>query len=589
MESVVIPNQGVPPATNNTDGLQSIEISISEQQITEQLTFTGSLPFDILQPIRGQYLDYVFDLRVESVRQNGVLYTCECCTDIDEIFYTPLNYSLPSQKYSKWYTIDEKETAGENFFVFPTASSHLTKIANALKLRSVKKFKDFYSTVEVGEQEESGATYADLIRDIFGWSSRVPTELINVFIRNGTLYAIQRGYESNLIDISGAKMTAPIFTREFVRMYYKRSKWSKTEVEEVKSPRKDYELNYSLSDAAEEDDSGSGSGDGSGSGSGSGSDNSEPAWLNIGQITTEDNEGRTVTTYTYTKDGVLISTVAEFTSFTDGEKDTRTTTQNYYDSDGLLKRTTVETIHIHDTSENTKTVTTYGYITLDDGKKFLSTEMIEEYIMNGSNTAWELENTRVTTKSPTGRGQGAAADNQGNVSASSNIGDDRITPYSKYRAPHPKAPMSNDGTSSGSSTGAGTGTGTESGSGSGSSSDTGSSSETYSDTTKRYRDIDGLTLIDTSFPIQDVSSKEYGNSVDTTKGSGRLNELTAAIKWLNRKTKETVQITLYEFPHVIDFNDKILLFGAEYFLVSNTATTTPRVFNEQQLTLVRWF
>lgn len=557
MEPMVIPNQGVPNAANNTDGLQSIEISISKQQITEQLNFTGIVPFDILQHVRGQYLDYVFDLRVESVKQNGILYTCECCTDIDEIFYTPLNYSLPSVTLSKCYTSGEKETASETFFIYPTASDHAREIANALGLELVMKFKDFYSTVEVGEQEESGATYADLIRDIFGWSSRVPTELINVYIRNGTMYVIQRGYESHLIDISGAKMAVPIFSRELVRMYYKRSKWSKTEVAESPSPRKNYELN--AKDDNDDDDDG----------------NTEKSWLNVEKIITEDKEGRTVTFYSYTKDGVLKQTIAEFTSFTDITKNTRTTTNNYYDSDGLLERTIVEALHPYEPSEDTKTVTTYGYMTLDDGKKFLSTEMIEEYVKSSSGTAYELENTRVTTKSPTGRGQGATADNQGNVSASGNTSDDRVTPRSKK------------------------------------------SKSASSDTQKKYRDIDGFSLIDTSFPIQDISSEQFDSSVpwdkvregkirvtigdklvaegtdidsvDTAKGRGRLEELTEAIKWLNRKTKETVTITLYEFPHLIDFNDRILLFGKEYFLVRNTATTTPRVFNEQQITLERWF
>ena len=321
-------------------------------------------------------------------------------------------------------------------------------------------------------------------------------------------------------------------------MYYKRSKWSKTEVVEAKSPRKNYELNTNG------DSNGDSSEDSNGESGGSSSDdddegNVEESWLNVGQITTEDNEGRTVTTYNYTKDGVLVSTVADFTSSTDSEKNTRTTTQNTYDSDGLLIETYVEAVHINDVSENKKTITTYGYMQLDDGKKFLATEMIEEYVMNKSGTAYELENTRVTTKSPTGRGQGATADNQGNVSASGNTGDDRITPYSKYKATYPKG------------------------------------SDTNSDTERKYRYIDGLTLIDTSFPIQD--------------GDSRLTELTEAIKWLNHKTKETVTITLYEFPHVIDFNDRILFNGKEYFLVRNTATTTSRVFNEQQITLVRWF
>ncbi|MBR6012791.1 MAG: hypothetical protein IK062_03285, partial [Selenomonadaceae bacterium] len=68
--------------------------------------------------------------------------------------------------------------------------------------------------------------------------------------------------------------------------------------------------------------------------------------------------------------------------------------------------------------------------------------------------------------------------------------------------------------------------------------------------------IDGNPLIDTSFPVADKD---------------KLIELTDAIKWLNRKVKETVAFDLYNYPHLIDFNDKIMFNGKFYFLESNTA------------------
>ena len=48
-------------------------------------------------------------------------------------------------------------------------------------------------------------------------------------------------------------------------------------------------------------------------------------------------------------------------------------------------------------------------------------------------------------------------------------------------------------------------------------------------------------------------------------------------------------MTIYEYPHLIDFNDRILFNGAQYFLVSNVAMTNARVFNEQRVTFTRWY
>ena len=86
--------------------------------------------------------------------------------------------------------------------------------------------------------------------------------------------------------------------------------------------------------------------------------------------------------------------------------------------------------------------------------------------------------------------------------------------------------------------------------------------------------VHGLSLYDSSFPIHDEAT---------------LIKVTNELRNLNRKTKETVNVTLYDFEHLIDFDDKIVLNGKTYFLSNNTARTTPRIKFEQILSLVRWY
>lgn len=86
--------------------------------------------------------------------------------------------------------------------------------------------------------------------------------------------------------------------------------------------------------------------------------------------------------------------------------------------------------------------------------------------------------------------------------------------------------------------------------------------------------INGHALVDTSLPVTDFATKK---------------NFSDAINWLNRKTQETISMDVYDFPHVIDFNDRIIFNGAEYFLESNTVTKTPRIVNKQSVRFVRWY
>ena len=96
----------------------------------------------------------------------------------------------------------------------------------------------------------------------------------------------------------------------------------------------------------------------------------------------------------------------------------------------------------------------------------------------------------------------------------------------------------------------------------------------YSGKEKDDAQNSSLGFIDTaSFPVEEESI---------------LEELTNEIKWLNRRIKETVNMDIYNYPHVIDFSERIRFRGYEYYLVSNTITRTTREL-KQAVSLVRWY
>ena len=88
-------------------------------------------------------------------------------------------------------------------------------------------------------------------------------------------------------------------------------------------------------------------------------------------------------------------------------------------------------------------------------------------------------------------------------------------------------------------------------------------------------------IVDDSFPVKETDIK---------------NVLNDALRWLHRKIVETVNVDLIakvyngvpSIQHIVDFTERIRLDGAEYFLVSNKITFTPRKLI-QKLQLIRWY
>lgn len=553
----------------NTQGLQSFEVNIGEQQITEQINFAGIIPFDILQQVSGQYLDYHFNMRVEKVQQEGIIYRCECCSDLDQLLFTQLAYKIPP---STWRKVGADDTTVEIETYYPPATAHVQKIASALGLTPVMQFDNFLSTVLMDDL--GGVTYNDLIRDVFGWSSRIPHKLINCYIRDGKLYVIQRGHEANTVDISNAKCTMPVITKELVRTTWGSTPWSKTKTTEFQhtSWQAGVPDDVTIIGGGSSDTGGGSSDTGGGSTVPSGDDEDEK----VREVSTQfsGNGYRGHTTYTYDRNGLLIQTYTYVEKDINGSLQKIHTTVNHdYDDDDtmIFTETFVQSFGAEGESSS-RSIEEKGYTVLPNGEKFLAWESSTTYQNDEGLTPTnkDLVDSKVTVHSPSRVGQthtitiGTDGEIIGSA-AGQNTGDDRVTPFSKYKTAalgknlFARTSSSISGGNSGGSSGGSSGEWTT---------ETETETETYELTTN------GLSLYDSSFPIHNEA---------------KLIQVTQALRWLNRKTQETLTISVYEFPHLIDFNDRVVFNGKSYFLVNNTATTTPRIFNEQNLTLRRWY
>ena len=490
---------------DTSNGLQNITISLSEQQLTDNITFTiadgmYTSSVDILDAIDIQAFDYQNACRIEQISKKGILASCKCTTDIDEILYQQLKYAIPEYNY-EWtyeyndaYTTYVTEHQDNQIQKMPSAkaSTHIQTIATVLNKTPILRFNDYISTMST--ESKSGKNYSSLISELFGWTSRLPQIMINVYIRGSNLYVIQRGYEQNTVnlDASGIKLTVHTKDKKLVRTMWGTDPNTQTEVEPL------YD-----------------------------------SWASENLTPYPDKE----------------NPESPFPSGTSVNNDTN-----------LVEET--EVIHGEE-----RVITTYHYTDMGNGKQFLDQETTTTYV--GGSKVDEV----TTYHKPVSYGQAQvySVDEDGVLGTvvSPSDFDERVTPY-QY----------NELTSGGYTDAFVSGAHDEYGNYYPAVRNSAGDRFLVTGHTAHKKQIGTRTrlnanaLLDTTFPVDGHDMLEY---------------LTQQIEWLNRKTEETITVDLYDYSHLIDFNDKIVFHGATYYLKSNVATITEKIVNRQTLTLVRWY
>ncbi len=482
----------------NSSFLQSVTIGLQEQQLTDRLSFVMAGDIGIMEAVDFQAWDYNLMGRVEQTSKRGVLISCQCTCDIDEILYRQMAYTIPENafewtyEYNEAYNNYKSEHQDEEINKMPSApaSAHITAIAQALGKSVAIQFDDWISTMTT--DVKSGTNYGGLIEELFGWTARLPHIMINCYMRGNTIYAVQRGHENNTVSLDDKKLTVHTVVKKLVRTTWGSDPNNNTEVEPLYKSWTSEDLTPWPSE-----------------------EELEPPGGGSGAV---------------------------------------------HDNNGLVKETEVVRGQEH-------VITTYKYEDLGGGQKFLSEEKTVTII--GDQRVDEV----TTYHKPVSYGQSQvySADEDGvlGTTVSSTNFDDRISPY-QYQQ------MATGGYSAAFAGGAYDEHGNY-------------YTAVYDGQGNRYlvtghtaqkeqigqrTRLNAYALLDTSFPVD---------------GYDKLSYLTEQIKWLDRRTEESVTLELYDCPHLVDFNDRIIWHGNVYFLRSNTATRTETIVNRQTLEFVRWY
>ena len=178
-------------------GLKSFSITMNEQSLTDNVTYiTADNYANLHDAVNGDFYNYHFRFKVSRTEKKGILQTCHCMADIDELLYSQLYYKLGKHKQSY-------------------LSEHMIKIASLLGKELIINTENFKLTLDT---QQSDITYGDLIRNLVGWTSRVPHLMINCHLIGDKLYVTQRGKEINLVDITNTDHSVPTIKHSFERL-----------------------------------------------------------------------------------------------------------------------------------------------------------------------------------------------------------------------------------------------------------------------------------------------------------------------------------------------------------------------------------
>ena len=232
-------------------GTRQIQLFLQERTLSDRFVIETTSHYDIGQRIRGTLLDFPYSFDVESTSERDLVQSCSGMYDVDLLLNRPLVFHVGKGECSYYCGRRQPSNyAVGGLNVGAYASTILRKAAAGLRLPLVLDFSDFVPSAyqpsysaeftdpsttaeyfagsvylgtnngkikETFEPYEAFSTYQSVLSGLFSWSSAVPRMQVNVFIRNGVIYALQRGREKGVIDLTPLPHTRPQIDREIVR------------------------------------------------------------------------------------------------------------------------------------------------------------------------------------------------------------------------------------------------------------------------------------------------------------------------------------------------------------------------------------
>lgn len=266
-------------------GIVSLTIGLNAMALSDTFSLESATHMNILEGAQGQLFNYKFNFLVEQTSHSELMQSIEGTYNKDQQLYTQVKldrytlgksltehdiynlrttnekanliYGLPIDDDGKitlssitnisgnrettfqqyiapdGHKMSENETRRYLLAQYAFSANYIKLVANALGLKTYIKIRDFHNT-QLENYLDNYITYIELLQNAYSWSSKIPQRQINVFIRDDTLYVIERGLEDDIFDISNIPHSRPIIERKLMRTTWEREiSKSRLEVEET--------------------------------------------------------------------------------------------------------------------------------------------------------------------------------------------------------------------------------------------------------------------------------------------------------------------------------------------------------------------
>jgi hypothetical protein len=185
------------PPKAATKGVISMTLELATGTLSDTLNIeTFGTDFTPRRVIRGTFLDYPYESRVEQVTTTGARQKITSMSYIDRLLYVPLKFHA-----------DDGST-GDNFNDLANA------LAGHLGYACETHLENIYLTTNY---TDTSVTYSSVMSGAFGWLSDLPWRQVNAYIKDGTMHFVQRGQEPTVYDITNLHHDEPTIVQKVYR------------------------------------------------------------------------------------------------------------------------------------------------------------------------------------------------------------------------------------------------------------------------------------------------------------------------------------------------------------------------------------
>lgn len=213
-------------------GIISMTLELATGTLSDTLNFeTFGTDFTPKRAIRGTFLDFPYEYRVEQVANTGERQKVTSMSYIDRLLYVPLKFYVDGDGGKKFVgSVERSSFAGGvggndfaggvegNDFANGGGGSDFEGIAQALAKHLGYACETHMENIYL-KTNYSGmtVTYSAVMSGSFGWLSDLPWRQVNVYIKGGKMCFVQRGQEPNVYDITDLHHDEPTIVQKVFR------------------------------------------------------------------------------------------------------------------------------------------------------------------------------------------------------------------------------------------------------------------------------------------------------------------------------------------------------------------------------------